>query len=118
MRRAALAVAGEGILLALTGLAYGAVALTRQPENRLAAALEAGMGVLAGLGLLLLARALAQLRRWARSPVVVAQILALPVGFGLGQAHLWLPAVVVVGAALAVLGLLAVPACRSAFRGG
>jgi hypothetical protein len=115
-RRVAAVVAVEGGLLFLAGAIFGVGVLRGQPADRTTATLGAGLALAVGAGLLTCARGLGRVRTWARSPVVVAQLLALPVGLGLVQAHRWLPAVVVVGLAGAVLGLLAVPTCRSAFR--
>ena len=93
----------EGLALVLLGVVYGAAGVVGAPFDRTATLLEAGMAVLAGVLVLLVARGLADLRGWARSPAVVVQLLALPVGVGLVQGGVWLAAVPVLGLAAAVL---------------
>ena len=67
------------------------------------AALAAATGAL----LLWLARALVELRRAARSPVVVLQLIALPVGWNLidtaGRPELGVPVLVLAAAVLVLL---------------
>jgi hypothetical protein len=64
----------------------------------------------------LLARGLARLAGWARTPVVVLQLLALPVGYSLGiQAGLLAYGAPILLAAVAVLYLLFTPEARAAF---
>ena len=116
MRRAALLVALEGVLLAGLGVVYGAAGLLGQPEDRLGTVLGAVMVVGVGVLLLLVARALDRARGWARSPAVVVQLFALPVGYGLAQGRFWPAAVVVLGLAVAVLLQLAAPEARTAFE--
>jgi len=117
VRRAALLVAAEGAALVVLGLVYGVVGALGRPEDRLATELAAALAVLTGAGLALLARALGRLRGWARTPVALLNLLALPVGYGLAQGRLWLSAVLVLAPALGVLLLLAAPTSRLAFRG-
>ena len=87
--RAALLVALEGLALLLLGLVYGGAGVVGDPFDRTATLLEAGMAVLAGVLVLLVARGLGEVRGWARSPAVVVQLLALPVGYGLVQGRVW-----------------------------
>ncbi len=115
MRRAALLVAVEGVGLVLVGLVYGVAGLLGQPEDRLATVLAAVLAVATGLLLLPLARALDRQRTWARTPVVVLQLFALPVGYGLAQGEVWVAAAVVLGLAVATLLQLAAPEARLAF---
>jgi hypothetical protein len=59
-------------------------------------------------------RALLRRRRWARSPAVLTQLIALPIGIGLsgdGGAAVGVP--LAVCAAVAVVGLLAPATSRS-----
>lgn len=105
----------EGAALSLLGLGFGAAGVVGEPDDRAFTVLEAAMVVLLGVGVLLLARALARTRRWARSPAVTVQLLALPVGVGLAQNDAWLPAAVVLGLAGTVLYQLATPPARLAF---
>ena len=117
MSRAAVVVAVQGGALVLLGLGYGLAGLLGEPFDRLATLLEAGMAVLAGVLVLLVARGLARTAAWSRSPAVVLQLLSLPVGVGLVQGQVWYAAVPVLLLAGTVLYLLATPQARLAFRG-
>lgn len=117
LRRLALLLALEGLLLVLLGIGYGAASLT-DDSNRVAAELAAGGAVLAGVALLLLARAVDRQRGWARSPAVVLNVLPLPVALGVLQAGAWwvgLPMLLLAGS---VLYLFATPDLRELFRQG
>ena len=115
--RAALLVAVEGVALVLLGLGYGLAGVLGEPLSRAGTLLEAAFAVLVGVLVLLVARGLARRQGWSRSPAVVLQLLALPVGVGLVQAEVWYAAVPVLGLAAAVLYQLATAEARLAFRG-
>ncbi len=115
--RAAVLVAAEGGALVVLGAGYGVAGAVGDPFDRAATLLEAGLTVLAGAVLLLVARGLQGVRGWSRSPAVVLQLLALPVGAGLVQGGVYYAAVPVLGLAGAVLYQLATPEARLAFRG-
>ena len=115
--RAALLVAGEAGALTLLGVAYAVAGVVGEPFDRTATLLEAGFAVVVGLLLLAVARGLHQVRGWSRSPAVVLQLLALPVGVGLVQGQVWVAAVPVLLLAGSVLYQLATPEARLAFRG-
>ena len=70
-----------------------------------------------GLLLLVVARGLDQRRGWTRSPAVVVQLFALPVGYTLATGRVWLATAVVLGLAVAVLFQLFTPEARLAFDG-
>ena len=106
----------EGVALVLLGLVYGGAGVVGDPFDRTATLLEAGMAVLAGALVLLVARGLGEVRGWARSPAVVVQLLALPVGYGLVQGRVWAAAVPVLLLAVSVLYLLMTAEARLAFR--
>ncbi len=57
--------------------------LTGRPDSLSRAWAEVAIAALSGFGILVLARALARLLLWSRGPVVVIQILLLPVGYSL-----------------------------------
>ena len=114
---AALLVAVEGAALVLLGGAYGVAGAVGSPFDRTATLLEAGLAVLVGALVLLVARGLWRVQGWARSPAVVVQLLALPVGVGLVQGQVWAAAVPVLALAVGVLGCLATLEARLAFRG-
>jgi hypothetical protein len=115
--QAALLVAVEGAALAVLGLGYGIAGVVGEPFDRTATLLQAGFVVLVGGLVLLVARGLARVAGWSRSPAVVLQLLALPVGVGLVQGEVWYAAVPVLLLAGGVLYLLATPRARLAFRG-
>jgi hypothetical protein len=83
VRLAALVAAVEGVALAGLGLLYVVKTAVDGPDSYGRAVLGALLALAGGATLLLLARALHRVRGWARSPVVVLQILALPVGYSL-----------------------------------
>ena len=116
MTLAASLVALEGAALVVLGVGYGVAGVVGEPFDRTAALLEAGFAVLAGVLVLLVARGLARVAGWARSPAVVLQLLALPVGVGLVQGRVWYAAVPVLLLAGTVLYQLATPEARLAFR--
>jgi len=116
VRLAALVAAVEGVgLVGLAGFYAIKTALDR-PDSYAPALLGALMALAGGAVLLLLARALLRLRTWARSPLVVLQILALPVGYSLGfQAGLIGYGGPILLLAVAELYLLFTPEARAAF---
>jgi hypothetical protein len=76
------------------------------------------MAVAGGAVLVLLGRALLRIRGWARSPVIVLQLLALPVGYSLAfQAGLPVYGGPILVLAVAELYLLFTPEARAAFWG-
>ena len=115
--RAALLVGVEGAALAVLGTGYAVAGAIGQPFDRTATLLEGGFAALLGVLALLVARGLYRVQGWARSPAVVLQLLALPVGLGLVQGRVLYAAVPVLGLAAAVLYQLATPEARLAFRG-
>ena len=115
LRRLSLLLALEGLALALLGIGYGVASLSDSSE-RAPAELAAAAAVLAGLVLLVLARAADRSRPWSRSPAVVLNVFPFPVALGLLQAGVWWVAVPMVLLAGAVLYLYATPELRQLFR--
>ncbi len=115
--RASLVVALEGVVLVVLGLGYGLAGLVGDPFDRAATLLEAAFAVVMGGLLVMVARGLSRVDGWSRSPAVVVQLLALPVGYGLAQGQVWWAAIPVLLLAGTVLFLLATPTARLAFRG-
>jgi hypothetical protein len=116
IRRAAAAVAVEGIVLVVLGVLYGALGVTQQAQTRAGAELGALLIVGTGVLLLLLARALDRRRPWARSPVVVVQLLALLTGLSLMPTGIAPAALVAMALAIVVLYALATQEARDALR--
>jgi hypothetical protein len=75
----------EGLALLVAGVWLGVRALGNDVSDRGGAEIGALVAILAGIGVLALARAVRARKRWPRSPVIVLQILFLPVGVGLLQ---------------------------------
>lgn len=69
--------------------------------------------VVAGAGLLLVARGLFGLRRWARSPALTWQLVSAPVVYALFQSGRWyLAAPLMLSVVLTLRGVFAIPATR------
>jgi len=114
VRLAALVTAIEAaVLVGFAGYVVIATAVTL--PDRLGNALGlAGFAVGVGVLLGLLARSLAGLRAWARSPVVVVQIVFIPVGISLVQAGRGVIGAAVLLLAASELFLLFTPQSRAA----
>jgi hypothetical protein len=110
------------VIVGLQGLAFagGAVALVVKtavghPDSVARALLGAAFALLGAVVLGSCARGLLGLRPAARTPVVVIELLALPVGYSLGfQAGLMAYGAPIIVSALAVLYLLFTPPARKA----
>lgn len=115
VRLAVLLVAVEALGLLVVAMVLAGLAFVHT-SNRLWAALAiVGFALLGGLVLAGCARGLLRLRPSARSPVVLIQLLALPVGYSLGiQAGRPLAGVPVLLLAVAVLVVLFTPSARAA----
>jgi hypothetical protein len=103
VRRGALLLAFEGVALLVVGVVFTVATATGSPENRGLSYGVAGFAVAGGLVLLALARAVDRGQGWARSPAVVLQLLAGPVGIGFLQGGLWAAGVPVLLVAAATL---------------
>jgi hypothetical protein len=116
VRLAALVAAVEGAALLGLGLFYAVKTALDRPDSYGRALFGVLFALAGGAVLLLLARGLLRLGGWARSPVVVLQILALPVGYSLAfQAGLPGYGGPILLLAVAELYLLFTPAGRAAF---
>lgn len=103
VRRAAALLVVEGVALAVLGVVFAVATAVGTPTNRGLSFGVAGFAVATGAVLVLLARAVDGRRSWARSPAVVLQLLAFPVGVGLLQGRVWvagLPVLLLAGATL------------------
>jgi hypothetical protein len=116
VRRAALLLALEGVAVGLLGVGYAVAAVVGQPASVAGTLVGAALVVGSGVLLVLLGRLVGQVRRWARSPAVVVQLLGVIIGVQLAQLGLWLAALPTVLLAGSVLYQLATPAARIAFR--
>jgi hypothetical protein len=82
---AATIVAAEGIALVALAFSYAGLILAAHPHNRALALFGAVLALLFGAGLFVASRGLRNRRRAAYSPILLAQLIALPVGIGLVQ---------------------------------
>jgi chromate transport protein ChrA len=116
-------VTAAAVLAGVQGLALVAIAVllivdtvVGTPHSLFGGLGGAVLALIAAAVLLVLGRQLAGLRRWARSPIVVLQVLWLPVSFSLafqaGRPGYGGPILV---SAIAILLLLATPEARAAF---
>lgn len=116
VRRAALVVGLEGVLVGVGALVWLWLTLTSTPDSVARAVAEVVILALVAAGLGLAARGLARVASWARGPVVAAQIFFGLTGFVTTfQAQrplIGLPILVLV---VAVLYLLATPEARLAY---
>lgn len=116
---AAIIVALESLALTVVALVVLIKTLVQTPDDVAAALLEAAMALLGAVVLALGARGLARQNPGARSPVVVLQLLALPIGYSLGfQAGRMGYGAPILIAALATLYLLFTPPARRALDRG
>jgi hypothetical protein len=114
-------VAVVGVLVGLQGLGLVAIAsfylaqlVVATAEDLVRALVTALLALLAGVGLLLVARGLLQGRVWARSPALVTNLILVPVAIGLLQGGRWLVGVPLLAAAATVVVLLFAPAVSAA----
>jgi hypothetical protein len=116
-------VTAAAVLAGVQGLALVAIAvvlivdtIVGSPHSLFGGLGGAALALIAAAVLLVLGFYLAALRRWARSPIVVLQVLWLPVSFSLafqaGRPAYGGPILV---SAIAILLLLATPEARAAF---
>lgn len=117
MLGAAALVAAEGVALAGFVAFFCYELATATATDTGAAVAETAFTAAGAVLLFALSRSLSRVRRWARTPVVVLQIVFLPVGYSLAfqaeQAYAGLPVLV---AALVTLYLLMTPTARLAFE--
>jgi hypothetical protein len=105
----------QAAALLVTAIALLVLAVAHSSQRLWAALAIAGFALLGALVLYLCGRGLLALRPSARSPIVLLELLALPVGYSLGvQAGRALVGVPVLVSAAAVLALLFTPTARAA----
>jgi hypothetical protein len=115
IRYAAGVVLVQAAALLVTAIALLVLAVTHSSQRLWAALAIAGFALLGTLIFYVCGRGLLALRPSARSPIVLLELLALPVGYSLGiQAGRALVGVPVLISAVAVLALLFTPTARAA----
>jgi hypothetical protein len=112
---------GAGILaveaagLAALGVIDLVKVVTGTPQSVAFAVVGALLALGTGAALLTLARAVRRVRAWAYTPVLVLQVLSLPVGYSLAvQAGLWYYGGPILVLGLTEIGLLLAPPSRRA----
>jgi hypothetical protein len=112
-------VQGQGLALSLLCIAFGVYALGGHRQHHGLAQTEFlfGLGLLGGIVLVLAGRALGRGSRAAYSPLLLLELICLPVAWGLAQGHLWLYCALVGVSALVVLAGMFSPAGRRVVTG-
>ena len=113
---AALLVGVEVVVLLALAVWVGVDLAVATPDDRTRAVMTLVIAGAGGAGLLPVARGLARARRWSRAPALVANLLALPVGYDLLRAGRWYVGVPLLLVALAVVVTLLVPATTAALE--
>ncbi len=115
LRAGAAIVTMQGVALAVTAAVLIAKTIADHPDSVTRALLGAAMALLGALVLISCGRGMLALRPATRTPVVVLELLALPVSYSLGfQAGLVAYGAPIMFSALAVLYLVFTPASRTA----
>ena len=117
LRAAAALVAAQAVGLGALVVFYVVELLVATTTNAAAAVTTIVLVALAAAGVALCARGLQQRRRWARSPVLVLQLVALPVAIGLVQGGIWYVGIPLALWAVAVVVLLYSPGSNAALAG-
>ena len=116
VRRAAVVVAVEGVLLVVLGVIYGVLGLTADAATRTGAVVGAVLIAGGGVLLVLTARALDRRQPWSRAPVIAVQLLTLLTGLSLMPTGVAPAALVAMALAIVVLYALATQEARDALR--
>jgi drug/metabolite transporter superfamily protein YnfA len=106
-RAAAAVVLLQAVFVVVLSLVLAVEGFQPDTVDPLGAEILALIGVASGVVLGLLARGIAAGRRWARGPVVVIELICVPIAWNLVQNDRWYAGVPLGVAALAVLVLLA-----------
>jgi hypothetical protein len=104
---AGLAVFGQAVTVGVLGIWAAVSGITGHADDRLAAEIMAGLALLTAAGLAVAARGLFFGRRWARAPVLVWELIMLPVGVSLAQAVPAAGALVLASAAAVLVAIFA-----------
>jgi hypothetical protein len=104
---AALVVLGQAVALVVLGLWAVVESVSGHVQDRVAAALMAALALITGIALAFVARGLFFQRRWARAPVLVWELIMLPVGLSLARAVPVAGAVLLAGAAAVLVAVFA-----------
>lgn len=115
LRAAVIIIAVEAFALLVAAAVLVVKTISGEPKDVWRALLGAAFALVGAAALVMAARALLRLRPAARSPIVVLQLLALPVAYSMWfQAGVVVYGAPIMVAALAVLFLLFTPPAREA----
>jgi hypothetical protein len=106
-RAAAAVVLLQAVFLVVVSLVLAVEGFQADAVDPLGAEILALIGVASAVVLALLARGIAAGRRWARGPVVVLQLIILPISWNVLQNDKWYAAIPLGVSAVAVLVLMA-----------
>lgn len=106
-RAAAAIVLLQAALLIVGSVVLAVAGFRPETVDRLGAEVLAAIGVASGVALALLARGVAGAQRWSRSPVLVLEIISLPIAWTIVQNDKWFAGVPLGVSAAAVLVLMA-----------
>ena len=106
-RVAAAIVLLQAALLAVASVVLAVEGFDPETVDRVGAEILAVIGVASAVVIAVLARGVAGSRRWARAPIVVLELIALPVAVTIVQNDKWLAGVPLGISAVAVLALMA-----------
>jgi hypothetical protein len=120
LRRVSWVIQAQGALLSAVAVGFGLYALGghHQHHGLAQTEFEFALLLLAGVVLVLAGRAFGRGSRAAYSPLLLLELICLPVAWGLSQGHLWGYAAVVGLPALGVVVALFSPAGRRVLASG
>jgi hypothetical protein len=97
----------QAVLLAVASVVLAVEALRPETVDRLGAELLAVIGVASAAAIAVLGRGIGRRQRWSRSPVLVIELICLPIAYTVVQNGKWWAGVPLGLSAVAVVGLLA-----------
>ncbi|MBA2416767.1 MAG: hypothetical protein H0V64_12960 [Geodermatophilaceae bacterium] len=116
VRLAGLVAAAEGAGVLIAAAVLGVSTLLERPDSYGRALFAMAIGLAAGVLLLGIGRGVFRVQGWARAPVIVAQVLLIPVGYTLAfTAGLPLYGVPILALCVAEFFLLLTPQARQAY---
>ena len=97
----------QAVLLAVASVVLAVEGFRPETVDRPGAELLAVIGVASAVAVGVLGRAVARRHRWSRSPVLVIELICLPIAYTVVQNGKWLAGILLGLSAVAALGLLA-----------
>jgi hypothetical protein len=97
----------QAVLLAVASVVLAVEGFRPETVDRLGAELLAVIGVASAVAIAVLGRGLARRQRWSRSPILVIELICLPIAYTVVQNGKWSAGILLGLSAIAALGLLA-----------